>query len=80
MTDLETRVRDCLAVLHDMTGVADHADLLDALALDSLDVVEIEAELGFALGVEIDLVEAFKDGPVSVHGLAALLASKLEEA
>ena len=30
-------------------------------------------------GVELDLVEAFKDGSVSVQSLAALLASKLEE-
>ena len=80
MTTLETRVRECLAGLHDMRGVADEADLQQALALDSLDVVELEAELGFAFGVEIDLVETFREGPVTVHRLAAVLASKLEEA
>lgn len=80
MSELATRVRDCLAGLHDMTGIADEADLQAALALDSLDVVELEAELDWAFGVDIDLVEAFRDGPVSVQGLARLLASKLEEA
>jgi len=79
MTTLQTRVRDTLAVLHDMTGIEDTADLREALALDSLDVVELETELGFMFGVEVDLVEAFRDGPVSVQGLAALLARKLGE-
>ena len=80
MSELATRVRDTLARLHDMTGIADEADLQAALGLDSLAVVELEAELDFVFGVEIDLVEAFREGPVSVQGLAGLLASKLEEA
>ena len=85
MTGLEARVRGCVAALHDMTGIDDGSDLIAALGLDSLDIVELEAELCFALDVEIDLTRHLEQNPgppapLSVQGLTELVTSSLEEA
>ena len=75
--ELRARVRDALAMLHDMTGVGDDDELGRALQLDSLDLFELESELGFSLDVEIDVQAELESGrldPLTVTGLAAWLA------
>ena len=74
---LRAKVREALMNLHDMTGVGDDDELQKALQLDSLDLFELESELGYSLDVEIDVQAELESGrldPLTVTGLAAWLA------
>ena len=76
---LRARVREALMQLHDMTGVGDDDELGRALQLDSLDLFELESELGFSLDVEIDVQAELASGrldPLTVTGLAFWLAEQ----